>query len=901
MKNFILIIGFLVIILVTIVTTLPYFYNLNSYRDHFSEIISEKIDLKATVDGDIEFSILPIPSVELKDINIANIANTKNARLLYIQNTKIQFSILSLIKGDFNISKINLESPSLSYEVFKDGSNNISELINSNKLLKKTSKILFPDVINISNGFLSIVTPRNTKSIDYISASFIHNSINGPFEINGNFQKNQNEINFYGRLGSTKNDSEVLFELSSDNAFNIRGEGIYKPGNNFNANGKITGNIHSMKNLSEIIFEESSFIESEENGTINGNFISNKEGIKITDVILESESIKAKASANSIYSGSGNKKKLNWEYDLNFSLIDMDNLIKENTDTISNYSNVYYYKDYSSNPLSKFDFDTSPETSALFSLNIKEIIYKKDKIKNVNIDLDVFNRKIIINQLSAKLPGNSGLEVIGDIEHNGVRPQLKGKVIISGNNLRSTTNWFYANTSFIPDDKFTQYVISGDIDITPQKLFLNNFYAASDRTLVTGNLQADLSGSLNEIEGDILIDKLNMDEYNITQQAITSVSELLAKFDKNSTEQYWYKNIKYNAKIKFTAKDIVFNKENIKTFSFSSYIKPGVVNIGSYYFLSDSNQFSGNLFLNINSPKPKIKYSLLSQQLDLGLFEINYEQEENKSNNQSDNFWSSDKINFIGLRNFNGEYKFDIKKLKYKNQLLNNFIFSGNIEKQVLTIKQANFSMGEKENIKMEGKIGIGNNRSIALKYGVSKIPLLLIKDLFNIDHEITDGYLYSTGTFSSKGESPIEILKNQKLSSSYTIANLVLDGFSLRPIITKAPYLYSAIDMDTLIKNSISKGKTFIPVIKGKINGKGRLLQIKDSKIRTKYTTGGFASNIDLIAFVGNSLASFSFKPKSDAKPVTISYTLKGPINKPKITANYIQLENYITSKSNN
>lgn len=904
-KNFLYIVTFLFALLLGCLLILPYFYNLNGYKSEFSSLLSEKLSVDTVIEGNIEMSIIPSVSIKLHDVSIANTEQAQNPRLLFIQNIKVELSWMQLLLGKIKPKHISLSSPSLSYETFFDGSNNLEKVFDFDKLLKRSQKIGDTHSLEVENGFLTVITPKSSMTVDYISGVISHND-DGEFSAEGSFKKNGRNIQFNGEVNQPSSEvkNNVSFTMSSDDAFEAEFLANYNAKENVLTDGKLNGKVTSLSDFLNIFSETRFSVTSKETAEFSVDVKADSKQFTFENVSFVSENVKANAQAKGVMLGSGENRKLNWECDINFSLINVDNLTKEEKNTQKNYYDayIYYTKPAFYNPLSQFDFEINPNLSALFTLTAEKMIYKERDITDVQIDLDIFNRKLIINKFYARLPGDSSIDVIGDIVHNGVRPKFKGSIKVSGNKLRHIATWLQPGLSFIPEDKLDQFIFTTMVDMTPQNSLFKNIEFSSDNTLIKGSLDADLSGELPKIDVDLLLSKMNLDDYHFTDHSYGFFHKLFETADKSSYESFWYNNIRYKASLKINAEDLVFNGHKIKEISTSSYLSPGVLRVVSYSLESEKSAIKGDLHLNLKATRPTIKFSLLAPQLDTSLFLVN----DNKDNDDKDKIkqpfsWSKDELSFLGLRHFQGNLKVNIKSLLYKNEKLANVTMEGKLEKQVLTLEKAEVFMDKDAKVKISGSLGVGANSSSAFNYNFFKVPLNKLLSMLEVDVPLTSGYLFLGGKVSTNGKSLYDWATNASITSQYTLYNLILDGFDLKAIITKSPFLSSAIDMEKLVKESTKGGKTLLNLVKGELNSKKRIVSVGKTTIKTPYTTGVYAGNIDLLTFNNKSVVYFAIKPRSVEKPIKILYNLSGKLTHPEIISNYTQLENYITSKSNN
>ncbi|WP_375327245.1 AsmA family protein [Candidatus Tisiphia endosymbiont of Nemotelus uliginosus] len=111
-------IGCIVIILLII----PYFISLDSYKGMAIAKVRETIGRELQINGDITFSLLPTPSIKLKSVSLSSLPGAHINSLLEVKELSVAVSLFSLLKGNINITAINIDQPILNLERLPNGS-----------------------------------------------------------------------------------------------------------------------------------------------------------------------------------------------------------------------------------------------------------------------------------------------------------------------------------------------------------------------------------------------------------------------------------------------------------------------------------------------------------------------------------------------------------------------------------------------------------------------------------------------------------------------------------------------------------------------------------------------------------------------------------------------------------
>ncbi len=584
----------------------PLFINLDKYKHDFSDLILGITGLQPKIDGDIHVSFFPTPSLRIDNISIANPDGATSASLLYSDGLEAEFTFTSLFKSKFDPKSITLIRPRLEVEKMENGKYNFQKLFESSN---NNQGIEIPLNIQIKSGAVVYRTDSTKITFDYINADIDIASKSGPFNFKGDFLQGVTTVNFLGKIGNLNENAEASFKLSSD-SFEFNMKGNYRPGDNFDIHGSSDLNISNLGSFADSFLQEIPFvaeIKSNEKLKANSNFLVSKEITSFSKISLESESVKGNGNVDLLYEQG--KDNFQWDTSLNVQKIDIDKLLahdKNNIKTQAKYSSILGL-------LAAYKFEIPVSLSALFSFSVDEITYNNDKVQNVSIDTDISNGKAIIHSLSAILPGNSKIEFAGNIDHNGIRPILTGRLKAYGDNLRTIINWLSSYYNFIPENELQEFLFSCDVNVTPRKMMISNIYASVDKSLVNGSLFIRPSNNFSAIKIDLDVDRMDLDKYNITKQIDNFINQTVSEIKNINLDTSWLKLFNYKLSLSFKGSDITYNSNNISDMSFIMGVTKGVMSVQNIYVNSDLTNLYGKFNVDLNQEIPNLNLDLYSK------------------------------------------------------------------------------------------------------------------------------------------------------------------------------------------------------------------------------------------------------------------------------------------------
>ena len=882
-------------------TAAPLFVDLNGYKEQLTKAIEQTTGLVPEINGEISISFLPTPTVEVTNIVIKNNQDgSSGENLVKIDKIVVLSSFHKILMGDVDIKTIQLLQPVIELEKKADGSKNWTFVKNKIEENSNSPDVNFPETILVKNGTVLYVADNKTKIFDYINSEINIDSINGPFNIKGNYSSNAKDIRFEGDIGKINAESDAKLSLGSD-GFDFLFEGKFKLGKTNTIQGSVIGDITNLNKIAAASFSNGSLLSSVKypgNAKLNGEFVLSSEKISFGDLKIESEVIKGTGDVDYLFPSSDKGNSL-WDIVANFEFIDLDGLFKneEGKSPFDSGAVIDYYAiNYEKEGFSDYKFNISKDLSARFKLDINKIIYNESQINNLVLDTDVFSGKAIIHSFNAKLPSNGSIELIGNIDHNGVRPILNGRIKSSGGSLRDIITWLMPEYSFIPNGKMQEYLFSSDITMTPQKIDFRDIYASFDRALVTGEVSILPVKTVPSIDVILKIDRVDLDAYGVTDKIYKIIQGNYEDFSKNNIDSLWLKNTNTKYNISIDAKDINYNNSSIESLVTSVNINKGVLNIPQLVLQSDKMIMSGNMFVNMLKLRPMIKVNMRAPLIDTAFFLRGSQEESEESPNNSGWIWSQEKFNLGGIGRFDIDLKSATGYFRHGELQMKNIILEGAARKTVFDVENATASLyGGKAVLK--GSVGLTEDSpSFGLSLILSNLDADGFLSLFRPDNTI-DGRLYLTTKMKTFGDNPTKWIQNLAIDGKVSGRNIYINGIDLEKIMNESKEIYSVIDMDQIVKEAMDSGKTKFLAIDGAVTSSGVVLSFKNTKLATSMSRGVFVGNTSLGDFTTKGFARFSYKPEK-RKVISIGVRIEGDVFDPETTIDTTQLDSYITAK---
>ncbi len=888
----------------------PLFIDLGKYKNDFSLVIKNFTGAEPLIEGNVSVTLLPLPTIRIGRISVPNVEGASSVSIFTADEVEASFSFSSLLKGKFDPGSVTLIRPHLELEKMNNGDKNWLKIYENhdNSQLDKEHDIALN--IIIKNGVIVYRAADVKTTVDNISSNIKVDSVNGPVDFKGNFLWGGTVLNFVGGIGALNANSTANFSLSSD-AFELAMQGNYRPGNNFDINGSASLNIKELNKFVDLFFADEPLfanINSSENLEVKGDFLVSNDITSFNKIQINSKSIKGKGNVDMLYNSAG-YNGMQWDINLNMDQINIDSLrTKDEQKKKASVEAIDYYKaGADSLNMATYHFDLPSNLSALISFSIGEVVYNNDKISKISIDSDVFNGKAIIHSFSAELPGKSKIELIGNVDNNGERPLLIGKIRAYGDNLRKILVWLLPSYSFIPENELREFLFSCDLNITPRKMAISNIYGSFDKSLLNGYLFIRPADSVPSIKADIKLDRFDFDRYNATKQIDAYFRDFFATAKDKDVDTSWLKLFSYRLALSLSGDDIVYNHNNIKNISIGTGLIKGIMNVQNFSLDSEMAKFQGKIGVNFSKEIPEMNADLTAKYFDTAAFIVadgdnkgSIDEKTDGNKDASASIWSKDAFNLMGISRFAGTLNLVCDLFKHRNISVKDISLKGSLAKDVFTIEEFKSIWGDKGAVNVKGSVGLSQEApSIGLSVAVSAFDIHELFRMLDSKNSMT-GSLYLGAVIKTFGLSPFEWANEFKGTAKLAMRDVEIEGIDIPMIIEQSARLYSVIDMNTVVKTAQANGKTKFIAVDGKITADKSILQTKDMQIATDMSRGVFVGNSSLHNFKMKGRAKINYIPEY-GKKVSLNFDFDGTIPDGVVyKMDSSNLEQYITSKAN-
>ena len=166
--------------------------NWNTHKDKIAKQFYDSTGKYIVFKGNVNFNVFPVPYFNAEDVKIysTKIRDNDEVPLLDIQNVNVELSLIDLLKGEFNISKMILDDALISINWDDKGLNWQSDLSSDQRREMENAKMVLNSV-SLRNAKVNFEASNGDVNftLDNLNGEIMAQSVFGPFRIEGNYTK----------------------------------------------------------------------------------------------------------------------------------------------------------------------------------------------------------------------------------------------------------------------------------------------------------------------------------------------------------------------------------------------------------------------------------------------------------------------------------------------------------------------------------------------------------------------------------------------------------------------------------------------------------------------------------------------------------------------------------------
>lgn len=505
-------------VLVVVLLIAPAFLDLNRYKPQIAAEVKKATGRELAIDGTASLTLLPTPTVSVAGVRFFNAPGAKNPNMVEVKSITVKPSLLALLVGSIEVSEVTLVEPKIVLEINAEGKPNwefTPSVAEAKPAAAKPSTPLPLSLgrMTIENGTLVFSDSKEGLSVTAEKANFSASvgSIDGPYSLAGAAVVNGAPLKIDLGVGAKAGDGfpATLALEAGGGKLGFKGK-LSELG----PKAKLTGLANvSAESLSAFVAALAGLAGQPAPAMprlLAGKFGFDG-GVELSQTQVAARDFKMVLAGDS---GSGSlavtlKPTLAVEGKVVVPKIDLDRALAE----LAAPAPAAPGK-----PAPPAAPTTGSGASALDNVTAKvaieagEVIYNKQPIRNVAIELDAKGGAIAVPKLTATLPGDMVLQARSTMSGDPAKPTVAGDFSLVGPRLRDTLNWLAVDVSSVPANKLSRLSLKGRLGSTAGTVQVNDAVFELDDVKGSGGVVVTFSVPLS-IVTRLDIDTIDLDSF----------------------------------------------------------------------------------------------------------------------------------------------------------------------------------------------------------------------------------------------------------------------------------------------------------------------------------------------------------------------------------------------------
>lgn len=488
----------------------PSFIDWNQYRDQIATRVEEAVGRAVVIAGDVDFHLLPSPSLSASQVRIANPAGASSPALLQLGSLEIRVAFAPLLRGDILVRSLVLQDPVFDLEMLADGRPNWSVAASGQRSrlsvesLARSSDLKI-DTFVVRNGTLTFrnAAAGTLERVTGVNANVTARALNGPFLADGTFAYRGVPARFALNSGAVVENRPVALRLeltlAESDKVDLRGTlsepsaaGVFTgtvavDGTNFAAAAERWRKAFQSASTAPVFAVPFHFAAQTTLALAEAG---------LNDIDLRLGDFLAKGALNATF---GARPRV----DATFAAgqLDADAILarvaRERRPNLPQTAAAPF---------------ALPEIDGAIELSVEALTYRGRLLRGVELVGALSNGAATLSRVHGQLPGLTDLNAKGTVVAADGKPQFDGDVTATSGNLRDLLTWLGADVAGVPAEKLRTLQFQGKARMRPDLVQAYGFNLRFDTTSATGGAAYALRAR-PAFSVDVDVDRFDLDAY----------------------------------------------------------------------------------------------------------------------------------------------------------------------------------------------------------------------------------------------------------------------------------------------------------------------------------------------------------------------------------------------------
>ncbi|MGE5152028.1 MAG: AsmA family protein, partial [Rhodospirillaceae bacterium] len=502
-------------VLIVALLVAPSFIDLNTYKPLILSEVKKATGRDLVIDGPMSLSLLPLPSATVNGVKFFNVPGAKNPNMVEVKSVTVKPAIFSLLVGQLAVDEVTLVEPKIVLEINAEGKPNWEFAPSVAEAKPAAAKPSAPTPLSlgrlaIENGTLIVSDSKAGLSVTAEKANFEASvgSIDGPYTLAGSALVNGAPLKIDLSVGAKGSDGMAMSLALEAGGGKLGFKGkLSELGPNAKLTGQASASAESLTAFAATLIGLAGQPVPALPPLLASKF-SFDGAIEASQTKVAARDFKLALAGDS---GSGSiavtfKPTLAVDAKLSLPRIDLDNVIAGLTAPPPPATPGKPAP--AAAPTSSGGSSFLATLTAKISLEAADVVYNKQSVRNVAVELDAKGGAVAVPKLAATLPGDMVLQARSTMSGTAV----SGDFSLIGPKLRDTLAWLAIDTSSLPANKLTRLSLKGQLGSSGGAVQVKNAAFELDDVKGTANVTVTFSVPLS-IVTQIDIDAIDLDAY----------------------------------------------------------------------------------------------------------------------------------------------------------------------------------------------------------------------------------------------------------------------------------------------------------------------------------------------------------------------------------------------------
>jgi hypothetical protein len=541
----------LVGVLIVALLTLPLLIDVDGYKPEIVAQVKQATGRDVAIDGPIRLSLLPTPSVELEGVKFFNLPGSKNPDMVEVKSVTVRPSLVALLAGDIEVAGVTLVEPKIVLEINAEGKPNWEFAPSVEDARPAAAKPGSPKPLSlgrltVEKGTLIFSDSKAGLSMAAEKADFSASvgSIDGPFSLTGGATVNGAPLKIdlaVSAKSAAGHTVDVALEAGGGKLF-YKGT-LSELGPAARLSGTASASADNLVAFAETLTRIAGQPQIRLPPLLAGKFRFDgpvdlsRHAVAAKDFKLVLGEDKGAGSLSLTLTPS-----LAVEASFTAPRLDLDRWLAA----------IAIPDELAMPPMSSPIVPTASVTSpvapaqpsgpgwlatlnAKLALEVGEVIYNKQPVRDVAVELEARGGAVAVPKFTATLPGDLAVQAKSTLAGNPARPTASGDFSLVGPKLRETLAWLAIDVSSVPPNKLTQLSVKGRLGSNNGNVQVTDAVFALDDLRGAGGIVVNFTVPLSVVTR-VELGALDLDSYvpppgptpAAEASAVASVTPILA-------------------------------------------------------------------------------------------------------------------------------------------------------------------------------------------------------------------------------------------------------------------------------------------------------------------------------------------------------------------------------------